>query len=57
MTRLKEKHLKMTLLLLVDLGIGLNTSFTGEDSLDVTIDAGNVTEGVAQLTETQVVTN
>ena len=31
------------------LGIGLNTSFTGEDSLDITIDAGNVTEGVAEL--------
>jgi len=31
------------------LGIGLNTSFTGEDSLDITIDAGNVTEGVAEF--------
>ena len=31
------------------LGIGLNTSFTGEDSLDITLDAGNVTEGVAEL--------
>ena len=31
------------------LGIGLNTSFTGEDSLDITIDAGNVTEGVSEL--------
>ena len=31
------------------LGIGLNTSFTGEDSLDITIDAGNSTEGVAEF--------
>ena len=31
------------------LGIGLNTSFTGEDSLDITLDAGNVTEGVAEF--------
>ena len=31
------------------LGIGLNTSFTGEDSLDITLDAGNVTEGVSEL--------
>ena len=31
------------------LGIGLNTGFTGEDSLDITIDAGNVTEGVAEF--------
>ena len=26
-------------------GIGLSTSFTGEDSLDVTIDAGNAIDG------------
>tara|TARA_B100000242_G_scaffold241988_1_gene182123 strand:- start:263 stop:1411 length:1149 start_codon:yes stop_codon:yes gene_type:complete len=31
------------------LGIGLNTSFTGEDSLDITLDAGNVTEGVSEF--------
>jgi len=31
------------------LGIGLSTSFTGEDSLAITLDAGNVTEGVAEL--------
>ena len=31
------------------LGIGINTSFTGEDSLDITIDAGNSTEGVAEF--------
>ena len=31
------------------LGIGLNTSFTGSDSLDITLDAGNVTEGVSEL--------
>ena len=31
------------------LGIGLNTSFTGEDSLDITLDAGNADEGVAEL--------
>ena len=31
------------------LGIGLNTSFTGEDSLDITLDAGNSTEGVAEF--------
>jgi len=31
------------------LGIGLTTSFTGEDSLAITLDAGNVTEGVAEL--------
>jgi len=31
------------------LGIGLNTSFTGEDSLDIAIDAGNSTEGVIEF--------
>jgi len=31
------------------LGIGLTTSFTGEDSLAITLDAGNVTEGVAEF--------
>jgi len=31
------------------LGIGLSTSFTGEDALAITLDAGNVTEGVAEL--------
>ena len=31
------------------LGISLNTSFTGEDSLDIAIDAGVSGEGVSQL--------
>ena len=31
------------------LGIGLNTSFTGEDSLDIAIDAGHSGEGVAEF--------
>jgi len=31
------------------LGIGLSTSFTGEDALAITLDAGNVTEGVSEL--------
>jgi len=31
------------------LGIGLNTSFTGEDSLDITLDAGNSVEGVSEF--------
>jgi hypothetical protein len=31
------------------LGIGLATSFTGEDSLAITLDAGNSVEGVAEF--------
>ena len=31
------------------LGIGLNTSFTGEDSLDITIDAGNSTAAISEF--------
>ena len=31
------------------LGISLNTSFTGEDSLDIAIDAGNAPAGVAEF--------
>ena len=31
------------------LGISLNTSFTGEDSLDIAIDAGTSPEGVAEF--------
>ena len=31
------------------LGIGLNTSFTGEDSLDIAIDAGHSGEGVGEF--------
>ena len=30
-------------------GIGLNTSFTGEDSLDISLDAGTAAEGVAEF--------
>ena len=39
------------------LGIGLNTSFTGEDSLDIAIDAGVSGEVLLSLTETQTATH